>query len=110
MAETDPRELPQRWRELDKRTIEMVARWNEPERERLIQLSHLSKKQLDRLDDFLKLPDDKWEAGFRIVTRSVVITKASKTILKMTLGLAAVLVAFGQIWAWVAPYVVRSIK
>jgi hypothetical protein len=110
MAETDPSELPQRWRELDKRTIEMVARWNEEERERLIQISHLSKKQMDRLGQFLSLPDDKWEAGFKIVTRSVVFAGAIRSVPKFVLGLAAVLVALNQIWGWVSPYLLRAVK
>ncbi|MER9056404.1 hypothetical protein [Mesorhizobium sp. M0910] len=109
MPETDPLALPQRWRELDKRTIEMVARCNEEERERIIQISHLSKKQMDRLDQFLKLPDDKWEAGFRIVTRSVIFNKTLRSAPKFVLGLAAVLVALNQVWALLAPYL-RSIK
>jgi hypothetical protein len=110
MAEANPSELPQRWWELDKRTIEMVARWNEEERERLIQISHLDKKQMDRLDVFLSLPDDKWDAGFKIVTRSVVFTRAIRSVPKFVLGLAAILVALNQIWGWVAPYLLRAVK
>ncbi|MBZ9678267.1 hypothetical protein [Mesorhizobium sp. ES1-1] len=110
MAETDPSDLPRRWWDLDKRTIEMVARWNEEERERLIQISHLNQKQMDRLGQFLSLPDDKWDAGFRIVTRSVVFASAVKSVPKFVLGLAAILVAMNQIWAWVAPYLLRSVK
>ncbi|MER9662261.1 hypothetical protein [Mesorhizobium sp. M0195] len=109
MAERDPSQLPDRWRDLDKRTIEMVYRWNEEERERMIQVSHLTKKQMDRLDQFLKLPDDKWEAGFRIVTRSVLFNKTLRSAPKFVLGLAAVLVALNQLWALLAPYL-RSLK
>ncbi|MER8403544.1 hypothetical protein NKH16_02130 [Mesorhizobium sp. M1307] len=109
MAARDPSQLPDRWRDLDKRTIEMVYRWNEEERERMIQVSHLTKKQMDRLDEFLKLPDDKWEAGFRIVTRSVLFNKTLRSAPKFVLGLAAVLVALNQLWALLAPYL-RSLK
>ncbi|MER9130655.1 hypothetical protein [Mesorhizobium sp. M0768] len=109
MAERAHSELPDRWRDLDKRTIEMVYRWNEEERERMIQVSHLTKKQMDRLDQFLKLPDDKWEAGFRIVTRSVLFTRTLRSAPKIVLGLAAVLVALNQLWTMLAPYL-RSVK
>jgi hypothetical protein len=110
MAEMDPSDLPRRWWDLDKRTIEMVARWNEDERERIIQISHLNKKQMDRLEQFLSLPDDKWKAGFKMVTRSVVFASAVRSVPKFVLGLAAILVAFNQIWAWVSPYLLRSVK
>ena len=72
MAETDLDKLPLRWRELDKRTIEYIARLNEEERLALIEISHLPVQQIERLKEFLSLPEEKWKAGFRIVTRSVV--------------------------------------
>lgn len=109
MAESDRSELPLRWRELDKRTIELVARLNEEERERWIQVMHLTKKEMDRLEQFLSLPDDKWEAGFRIVTRSALFARTLRSAPKLVLGLAAVMVALNQVWAMVAPYL-RSLK
>ena len=110
MSETDPSELPQRWRDLDKRTIEWIARLNEDERQRLIDVSHLDAKQLVRLDQFLSLPDDKWDAGFKIVTRSVVIGGAVRKFPGFVLGLAAVLVAINQLWGWVSPYLLKAFK
>ncbi len=102
------RDLPQRWADLDPRTIEFIARLNEDERQRLIEVSHLDAKQTQRLEQFLSLPDDKWDAGFKIVTRSVVLNRAVRSVPKLILGLAAVLVAVDQIWKWVSPYALRA--
>lgn len=110
MTETERAELPLRWRDLDKRTIEFIARLNEHERQRLIEVSNLSSQQTKRLEKFLSLPDDKWDAGFKIVTRSVVIAGIVRKVPKLILGLAALLIAINQIWGWVAPYVMRTIK
>lgn len=100
---------PTRLRDLDPRTIEFLARLNEDERQRLIEVSHLDEKQTKRLEQFLSLPDDKWEAGFRIVTRSVLIAGAIKSVPKFILGLAAILIAINQIWGWVSPYLLRVV-
>ena len=110
MPETDMDKLPLRWRDLDKRTIEWIARLNENERSRLIEVSHLDPKQIERLERFLSLPDDKWDAGFKIVTRSVLIASIVKRVPTLIIGLAAILVAINQIWGWVAPYLPRVFK
>lgn len=110
MAERDAGELPRRLIELDKRTIEWLARQNEEERERLIELSHFTPKQLRRLQMFLSLPDDKWRAGFRIVTRSVILAKAVRSVPKFVLYLSGLLIALNQIWAIIAPYLLRAGK
>lgn len=110
MPETPPAALPQRWAELDRRTIEWIARLNEDERQRLIEVSHLEPQQIRRLELFLSLPDDKWEAGFRIVTRSVLVARALRSFPRFVLALAAVLIALNQIWGFVAPYVLRGAK
>lgn len=104
------KDLPQRWAELDKRTIEWIARLNEPERQRLIDVSHLSAKEMLRLEKLLALPDDKWDAGFRIVTRSAVISGAMRKFPKFVLGLAAFLIAVDQIWRYASPYILRAFK
>lgn len=104
MAESDFARLPQRWADLDKRTIEWIARLNEEERQRLIDVSHLSVKQLERLEKLLSLPEDKWDAGFKIVTRSVFISAAMRKFPIFVLGLASFLVALDQIWKYVAPF------
>lgn len=109
MAESPYSKLPGRLRDLDKRTIELLARMNEDERRHLIELMHLEDKELARLTRFLKLPDEKWEAGFKIVTRSAVFSAILRRVPKLILGLAAILVAIGQIWSWVSPYVLRGI-
>lgn len=103
------RGLPQRWADLDKQTIEWIARLNEDERNRLIEVSHLDERQTRRLEQFLSLPEDKWEAGFRIVTRSVVISGIIRKVPKFIIGLAAILVALNQIWAWASPYLMRTV-
>lgn len=110
MPETDMDKLPLRWRELDKRTIEWIARLNESERSKMIAVSHLNDKQLERLERFLSLPDDKWEAGFKIVTRSVLFSAAVRRVSGLIIAFAALIVALGQIWAWVAPYLPRILK
>lgn len=107
MAERDATELPRRWIELDKRTIEWIARLNEEEREALVALGHLTPKQLRRLREFLSLPNDKWEAGFKIVTRSVIIAKAIRSVPKFILWLSALLIALNTIWGWIVPYLTK---
>ena len=108
MAGTEPWP-PTRLRDLDPRTIEFLARLNEDERRRLIDVSHLSVKQTRRLHQFLSLPDEKWDAGFRVVTRSVLFGHAIRRVPKLVLGLAAILVAANQIWGWASPYVMRML-
>jgi len=110
MVDETAKHLPQRWAELDKRTIEWIARLNEDERRRLIEVGNLSARQLKRLVELLSLPDDKWEAGFKIVTRSVVLSRAMRSFPKFVLGLAALLVAINQIWGYASPYVLRMFK
>lgn len=102
-----PEGLPLRWRDLDKRTIEWIARLNEDERERLIEVSHLDAKQLGRLEKLLSLDDAKWDAGFKIVTRSVFISAAVRKFPLFVLGLASFLVAVDQIWKYAAPFLTR---
>lgn len=109
MAQQPRARLPGRWMELDKRTIEWIARLNEDERNRLIEVSQLSAKQVARLEQFLSLPDDKWDAGFKIVTRSVFIGGAVRRIPKLILGLAALMIALNQIWGWASPYLFRMV-
>lgn len=109
MTETPLSELPGRLRDLDKRTIELLARMNEEERRHLIELMHLDDKEITRLRRFLELPDDKWDAGFRIVTRSAVLSAVMRRVPKLILGLAALLVATNQIWAWISPWMLRMV-
>ncbi|HTV71181.1 MAG TPA: hypothetical protein VMF90_21845 [Rhizobiaceae bacterium] len=104
------RQLPQRWAELDRRTIEWIARLNEAERQRLIDVSHLEAYQLERLEDLLSLPEDKWQAGFKVVTRSVWFAAVIRKVPVFIVGLAAFLVAVDQIWKYVSPYLLRSFK
>lgn len=101
---------PTRLRDLDKEMIEFLARLNEDERRRLIEVSHMTPKQTTPLKKFLSHEDEKREAGFRIVTRSVVIAGIVRRVPTLIIGLAAILVALGQIWGWLARYVGRSIK
>lgn len=100
---------PTRLRDLDPETIEFLARLNDDERRRLIEVSHLSIKETARLRQFLSLPDEKWDAGFRIVTRSVVFNRLIRSVPKLILGLAALIIAINQIWQHVSPYFLRSV-
>jgi hypothetical protein len=102
--------LPERWRDLDKRTIELIARMNEEERRHLVDLMNLDDKQLGRLRRLLSLPDEKWEAGFKVVTRSAIVSTMLARVPKFVLGIAALLVAIDQIWKYLAPYVLRGAK
>lgn len=105
--------LHQRWYDLDPRTIEFIARLNEDERRRLIELGSLSEKEVERLQKFLALDDERWEAGFTIVARSVVISKAIRKFPVFLMTFAAMLVAVNQIFGSLsAPFqwLLRSLK
>lgn len=91
---------PTRLRDLDPRTIEFLARLNEAERTRLIEVGNLSRKESLRLRKLLALPDAQWDAGFKIVTRSAAFSAALRTVPKLVLLIAAVLVAINQIWGF----------
>lgn len=107
MADQEPIWPPTRLRDLDKNTIEFLARLSEDEIDRLIEVSHLEARETKRLKQFLSLPQAQWEAGFSIVTRSVFISALMRKIPKFVLGLAAVLIAINQIWGWASPYLTR---
>lgn len=100
------RPLPSRWVELDPRTIEFIARLNEHERDKLIQVGNLSEKEVKRLCRFLALDDDKWEAGFKIVTRAVVMNKILVAMPRLVFWLAAISVAINQIWTNFVPWII----
>jgi len=106
-ASDDARRLPERWKELDKRTIELIARLNEDERRHLVDLMALDDKEIGRLRRLLSLPDEKWEAGFKIVTRSAFLSAVISRVPRLILLIAGVLVAVSQIWGFLAPYVGR---
>ena len=110
MPETDLDKLPLRWRDLDKRTIEWVARLSEDERSRLIDVSHLSEKQLTRLERLLSLEDGRWEVIFRASTMVDFLTGVLGRFPRLVLGLAALLVAFDQIWNRFLPWLTGGPK
>ncbi|HEV2504381.1 MAG TPA: hypothetical protein VGV39_14985 [Mesorhizobium sp.] len=110
MAAIDPSELPRRWWDVDKRTIEWIARLNEEERENLIAVGNMTDIEMKRLKQLLGLPEDKWQAGFRIITRSVVFNKAIKTVPRFILYLSGLLIALNQIWGFIQPYLGKVVK
>jgi hypothetical protein len=110
MPGSEPWTPPRRLRDLDDDTVEWLARLNEEERRRLIDVSHLTEKQTHRLIQFLSLDDARWEAGFKIVTRSAFVTGTLRSVPKFVLGLAALLVAVQQLWGWISPLLKGAIR
>lgn len=112
--------IPYRLRDLDPRTIELLARLNEEERQSLIEfagmgelerdhlillLRDMDNKKIKRLHQFLGLADEKWEAGFDIVSNRVFFWKVFKNIPVFVLGLVGFLTALAKLWEWIAPYI-----
>lgn len=106
MADMNELQLPRRWADLDPETIEWIARLNEGERRRLIDLSHMKEKEAGRLRQLLALEDDKWEAGFRMIKKAAGFNNLTKAFPRFVLGLAALLVALDQIWTRVVPWII----
>lgn len=93
-------DLPRRLRDLEPRTVEFLARLNEPERDNLVHMSNMSVKKRERLEKFLSLPEEEFNAGFEIVTAAV----RTKWILKKGFyigsSVAAGLLIYSQITAF----------
>lgn len=64
---TDETPIPQRLRDLDPQTILLLDRMNSEEREALIWCLNLTPEERVRLDKFLQLDAEKFQAGFKLV-------------------------------------------
>lgn len=103
--------LPSGWqRKIDQQTLEWLIRLNEDERRRLIEVSHLSEKQLGRFERLLSLEEGRWEAIFRASTMVDFLTGMLGRFPRLVLGLAALLVAFDQIWNRFLPWLTGGPK
>ncbi len=90
-------DLPRRLRDLEPRTIEWLARLNEQERQNLIFMGDLTEKKRTRLDKFLALPDEEFQAGFQVVTAAVRIKWVLAKGFWIASSVAAVLLIYSQI-------------
>lgn len=106
MSTVPPSGYPPRWDvpPLDTRTVEWIARLNEDERRNLIELSHLSDKNLERLKAMLAMDGEVWEAGVKLATRSAFWTRVTKRFPLVVGAIAALLVAGNTIWGFAGPW------
>ncbi|TIM16298.1 MAG: hypothetical protein E5Y67_03640 [Mesorhizobium sp.] len=103
MTEHDDAEktaLPRRLLDLDAETVGWLDRLTTEERTALIWAGHLPKFKRDRLDLFLALEQDKFQAGFTIVELYTRTTWIAKTSMKLLLYVAGALVAVNQVMAY----------
>lgn len=91
------RKLPRRLADLDAETIGWLDRLTDEERTALIWAGHLPKFKRDRLDMFLGLEREKFEAGFKIVELWTKTAWIAKTATKLLLFVAGTLVALNQV-------------
>lgn len=97
--------LPDRWRDLDKRTIEMIARFNEVERVKLLRVLNMPDEEWKRLEEFFSLTDEEFETGIQVFQT---VTKLKWVGFKgfwLMSGVAAFFLIYNQI----ADFVVKNI-
>lgn len=92
--------LPRRLLDLDAETVGWLDRLTTEERQALIWAGHLPKFKRDRLDLFLGLESEKFQAGFKIVELYTRTTWIAKTSMKLLLYVAGALVALNQVWTY----------
>jgi len=97
-------ELPRRLRDLELRTIEWLARLNEQERQNLVFIGDLSEKERKRLERFLGLPDDEFQAGFQVVSTVTRLRWVGVKGFWLMSTVAAVLLLYSQISGFVSKY------
>jgi len=96
---TEGTKLPRRLLDLDQETIEWLDRLTTEERSALIWAGHLPIEKRKRLDQFLALPQEHFEAGFKIVEVWTRVRWLGWMFTKIVLTTAAVLYAAQQILA-----------
>ncbi|MCA0032780.1 hypothetical protein [Mesorhizobium sp. B263B2A] len=90
-------EIPNRLRDLDANTILWLDRLDHDQREALIWAGKLDRHQRDRLDKFLDLDKDHFEAGFAVVKLWTRIRWLGSTSMWIILTVAGLLLALTQI-------------
>lgn len=95
----DSEGLPRRLRDLDEETIEWLDRLTTEERQALIWAGHLPSEKRERLDKFLALSKEHFEAGFKIVELWTKVRWLAWLFTKVVFGTAALLLAVSQILA-----------
>ncbi|TIO66373.1 MAG: hypothetical protein E5X98_16315 [Mesorhizobium sp.] len=89
--------FPQRLRELDPETILWLDRLDSKQREALIWAGRLDPLRRERLDKFLDLDEDHFEAGFAVVQLWTRLRWLGSTSMWIILAVAGLLLALTQI-------------
>lgn len=97
---SDDRKLPRRLLDIDPETVGWLDRLTTEERTALIWAGKLPKYKRERLDLFLALEQDKFQAGFKIVELWTKTAWVAKTATKLLLFVAGTLVAINQVMAY----------
>ena len=104
MAGNDMPDFPSRLRDLHPDTILWLDRLDTQQREALIWAGRLDQHQRDRLDQFLDLDKDHFEAGFAVVRLWTRVRWLGSTSMWIILTTAALLLAIAQIFDhWKGP-------
>ncbi|MER9586986.1 hypothetical protein [Mesorhizobium sp. M0276] len=90
-------EIPNRLRDLDPETILRLDRLDSSQRAALIWAGRLDQHQRDRLDKFLDLDRDHFEAGFAVVKLWTRMRRLGSTSMWIILTVAGLLLAMSQI-------------
>lgn len=96
--------FPQKLRDLDKETTEFLWRLSSEQREALDWVAGLETWQRDRLDLFLSLSKENFEAGFTIVEWWSKIRWLGKTGFWIMGGVVALLIFVNQVAAFISTY------
>lgn len=96
--------FPQKLRDLDKESIELLWRLSPEQREAWSWVMSLDKTKRDRLDLFLSLPKENFAAGFTIVEWWTRLAWLGKTGFWIMGGVVAILLFFNQVAAFIAAY------
>lgn len=98
----DEEKLPRRLMDLHPETILWLDRLNTEERTALMWAGSLSYEKRKRLDLFLALEKEKFQAGFQVVELWTKVSWIARTSTKLLLLVAGTLVAVNQILAYFA--------
>lgn len=110
MARDDPPKersedkFPQKLRDLDKETIDWLWRLNQDERDSLQWVCDLPESKRDRLDLFLSLSKENFEAGFTIVEWWSKVQWLGKTGFWIMGGVVAILLFVNQLGSFLSKY------
>jgi hypothetical protein len=98
--EENGRKLPRRLLDLDEETIGWLDRLTTEERVALIWAGKLPEEKRHRLDLFLALEKDKFQAGFQIVELWTKVSWIAKMATRVLLVVAGTLVALDRVMAY----------